>query len=341
MSGLYRYLHNAFVFTTAILSLCTATSGAASTKLPEWVQHDCQKDTQYYYFVGFGKGADAAESIRNALLSSRKNALACVFGGAINTNISVKESAQQIEYSSVTVVDLTYEHVNWSGYEQAPDKVLFLNTSDHQLYSQYRWSLNDIQKEQDRLKSLAKKIEENRSLKKEVDATKKISDQKETLIKSQQQELSRYKKHEIDLANLKSKKEKVLAELAQMKAQRNDKGKEFVSMVTRMGCDVTLDDLTKLIGPPSEINVAGICYNNCEFSVLAAYIPVLQYRYGDFSINAYVDRVNINKDSDWNRIKKYRHETQIVLLEKVRGQGGSWLICDEGYQFVRDRLKRS
>ena len=244
--------------------------------LPSWVNQDCFLSNGYYYFVGYGEGQNASSAVRNALITSRQNALTCLFGGTVTSKITVDEKNQSIDFSGHTSVTLSYEHVNWSGYEQVSGKVFYASKERNKLYSHYRWSQKSIELEQERLKKLSEKIDETQALKNEVSLKKEIiEDQKEKLAELQQQEQ--------ELKAIKSQSEKAVTRLKALNEARHKKERDILSIINNMYCGITVEKFIELFREPDHISlptsggygyIDGVHFYWDQFLVKVSYKPI-------------------------------------------------------------------
>lgn len=92
-----------------------------------------------------------------------------------------------------------------------------------------------------------KNAENNRSLAVRVEATSQLAADRAVLLKRQRDELDRLKKHDREIADMASEKDRVLAKLTLKKQQRSQKNDEWLWMVKQFGCGVTITDLKELM----------------------------------------------------------------------------------------------
>jgi hypothetical protein len=223
--------------------------------LPSWTTEDCVKVNNFYYFVGYGEGSNSSSSIRNALITSRQNALTCLFGGTITSNVAIQEDSKNVRYDSSTSISLDYSHVNWSGYEVVAGRTFFLSKDQSKIYVQYRWDTASIEKERARLDNLAKNIEESKALKEEVKL-------KKALIDEQRAELSKLQHQEEELAKIKNSAEKAVHKLKQKQASRAEKSRDILQVIENLYCGITLGEFIEVFRKPDGREIVAGMYDS-------------------------------------------------------------------------------
>ena len=211
--------------------------------LPKWALEDCFKQGDSFLFVGYGEGQNSSSAVRNALISSRQNALTCLFGGTIASNIVISETNLSVQYSSKTELALNYSHVNWSGYEALPGKTIVVPGNLTRIYVQYRWRSSDIDKERIRLDKLAKEIEETKALKVEVGL-------KENLIQEQKTRLAELDRQSRELEEMKSASDKAVQKLQKIKLVKAEKSREILNVIENLYCGITIGKMIELFREP-------------------------------------------------------------------------------------------
>jgi hypothetical protein len=211
--------------------------------LPKWITEDCFKHGPSYLFVGYGEGPNSSAAVRNALISSRQNALTCLFGGTIASNIAISETNTTAQYESKTELTLNYSHVNWSGYEAVPGKSMHVPGDQTRIYVQYRWGTTEIEKERARLDKLSKEIEETKALKVEVGL-------KENLIQEQKARLADLDRQQQELAQIRSASDRAVQRLKQLNASREEKGQDILKVIDNLYCGITVGKMIELFREP-------------------------------------------------------------------------------------------
>ena len=171
------------------LTGCANLSSQSKIELPAWANQDCYPENDYYYFIGYGEGSNTSTAIRNALITSKGNALTCLFGSAITTRVTIEQDKNSTEFRGESSLELSYDNVNWSGYEQVAGRVHYVNESKDKLYSQYRWSTSAIKNERERISLLPEKSDETNELIKKADI-------KEDIVQGESAKLVPIKKQE-------------------------------------------------------------------------------------------------------------------------------------------------
>ena len=238
-------------FALAIVCLAVVTSGVAaeaSKKLPAWVSEDCTKRDGNYFFVGYGEGQNSATASRNALISSRQNALTCLFGGTITSRISIREDNETLEFDSITDLELDYSYVNWGGYQKVSDRSHALNDARTKVYVQYQWSSVAISAEKDRLDKLASKIAETKAQGREIKVQSRV-------INQQRQQLKILDRQASELAALKTESERAVARLQQINENRAKEQASISNVISNLYCGITIDELSAVFRKPDSITV--------------------------------------------------------------------------------------
>lgn len=219
---------------------------AAKEKLPQWVSEDCIKKNDNYYFVGYGEGQNSAAASRNALISSRQNALTCLFGGTITSSISIREDNETLNFDSRTDLELDYSFVNWAGYQQVSDRSHALNDGRTKVYIQYQWSSVAISSEKQRLDKMASQIAETKAKEQEIQVQSQV-------IRRQKRQLETLNRQAQELASLKTESEQAVARLAQIKKNRKQEQASIVSVISNLYCGITIDELSSVFRKPDEV----------------------------------------------------------------------------------------
>ena len=219
---------------------------AAKEKLPKWVSEDCIKKNDNYYFVGYGEGQNSAVASRNALISSRQNALTCLFGGTITSSISIREDNETLKFDSKTDLQLDYSFVNWAGYQQVNDRSHALTEDRTRVYIQYQWSSLAISSEKQRLDKMASQIAETKAKEQEI----QIQSQ---MIRRQKQQLETLNRQAQELASLKTESEQAVFRLKQINENRSKKKASISTVISNLYCGITIDELASVFREPDKI----------------------------------------------------------------------------------------
>ena len=172
---------------------------------PSWVVYDCTSSDGVYCFVGYGKAASNSLSAQAALISAKKSVLLCVFGDKISYSFESTETMKALDVKSKTRLSLTYEHIDWSGFEKVLEKHVVRDNGEFtEIYSQFRWPTKSITAARKDLKTLLKKIEKNRVLEKKLQHSKKSRKKLRELIRSQKEELKLLKAQKYEMERLQS-----------------------------------------------------------------------------------------------------------------------------------------
>lgn len=241
------------VYLALLPTLWTGAAYAAKGKLPKWVSEDCVKKKDNYYFVGYGEGQNSASASRNALISSRQNALTCLFGGTITSSISIREDNKTLEFDSTTDLELDYSFVNWAGYQQVGDRAHALNDSRTKVYIQYQWSSVAISSEKQRLDKMASQIAETKAKEQEIQIQSQV-------IRRQRQQLETLNRQAQELASLKTESEEAVFRLQQINENRNEKKESIVNVISNLYCGITIEELARIFREPDKIETRGFPY---------------------------------------------------------------------------------
>jgi len=267
----------------SVLILIQPVQAKSKQKLPKWVSDDCSKREGSYYFVGYGEGQNSATASRNALISSRQNALTCLFGGTITSNISIKENNTELAFDSVTDLELDYSYVNWAGWQQVSERNFALNERRTKLYIQYKWSADSITAEKDRLDKMAAKIAETKAQAQEIRVQRSV-------IKQQEKQLETLDVQARQLAQIKSASDKAVARLAQINQNRKAKKESIVSVISNLYCGITVDELSQIFREPDRMAAPNTAkyISNLQVSWMD-YVVVIpaSYVYGRLNIESY------------------------------------------------------
>ncbi|MCX6106139.1 MAG: hypothetical protein NTY08_09945 [Proteobacteria bacterium] len=321
---------NYFIFTFAI-----ALGFPARAEELEPIQHeqselgsslsgDCTRSGDHYTFLGHGQGNSQSLATQGSLLSARKNALICLFGGTLNFTSETAESNTDTSYTGKTSISVSAENIDWSGFEMARCKDDELN-GVWQSDAVFNWSVKDIEKNRRRLDLLNKKKEENRALSAKIKAARDLAAQKESLLQRQRIELNRLKKQEQDIANMQSESERIIAKLRLRKKSKLDKDNQWLNMARQLGCGVTLGDLIASIGKPAKTIIQ---FEELDIKYHTKFRPKIYFVYGDYALVApEYDRVASSFDIKYTDYKSDIDRYPVTYVEKYRGSPESWWIC--------------
>ena len=213
---------------------------------PKWTHNACKQTSNGYLFVGYGEGKNLARATRDALISSRNDALLCVFGGTYTASTEVKDTNTSSTIKSSTKLNYQYESINWSGYKKTNKPIHFTKNDDNGLYVQYFWDNKAIESERKRIDALNKQIETNRALKNQVKV-------KDILIVQQKKTLKKIKIQEAELKHLEAKTKLAINKLNNLQSERKSRDDNFEEFMDRLECGVTLNDVGKLLGKADKI----------------------------------------------------------------------------------------
>ena len=288
---------------------------------------DCTSDSRYYYFTGYGVGASKAIAAQVALMDARKNALVCVFGGSISYQAISNGTTESFNRSDSTTVAVTADHVDWEAFElvsaqDQDDRVNFTSTA------QFRWSRKSINANKERRDNLIKERKRNQNLSAAVTEAQRLAAEKDELLRRQQRELDDMRRHQLDLLGNAAKNDRILSQLERKKREREEKDGQWLRMVLKFGCGVTISDLRDVLGKPQQTLVYTI-----EEGSAFKNRPLLYYVYGNFALVAPVhDELWLNSSRDTTHIKRNSSRYQITYVERFRGDGATWVICDTSHR---------
>jgi hypothetical protein len=304
-----------WVFASVILS---ASAHAESVELAP----NCKKEGGGYVVTGGGEGASKSLASQGALIDARKNALLCIFGGQIEYSSESTETLTDAEHSGRTKVTVNSESIDWSGFS-------FVEGSDEETDGAWKsaatftWSFKDVEANKTKIDALTKQKEKNRALASEIEATKKIAEEKQALIERQREEINRLKEQELEIAKMKSENARIVAKISSRKKERDSKEMEWIKMVTKFGCGLTIDDVKDVLGSPDSIDVRGKPLDSTGYR----FQPLLYFIYGRYALVAPVPGLNTTKFDDWNYAKKYVSTSQITYVAQYVGGDTAWWIC--------------
>ena len=298
---------------------------------PQWLTSDCTKDSDHFYFVGYGEGPTSTSATQNALIDARKNALLCIFGGAIEFSSSTKENTTKIDYSAGTTVKVTSDHVDWSGFEKVLGSDFFPYDERDAVYIQYRWQMKQIDTSKKKLALIQQELEKNKALQKQVEATQDVVKEKSELIEQQKKELEKLKQQEIELESIRNQTERSIAQISNQRKQYSDKKTHFSKIVKELYCGITIGEFISAIGEPGDIRY--------------------EY-YGDGSRGGFISELDLYWDSnsvhfDYTEIQSissgktlYRGD-ESTLLDRVKKLPLKFIYVDRratgrGYKICKD-----
>lgn len=288
---------------------------AAREKLPQWVSEDCIKKNDNYYFVGYGEGQNSAAASRNALISSRQNALTCLFGGTITSSISIREDNETLNFDSRTDLELDYSFVNWAGYQQVSDRSHALNDGRTKVYIQYQWSSVAISSEKQRLDKMASQIAETKAKEQEIQVQSQV-------IRRQKQQLETLNRQAQELASLKTEAEQAVARLAQIKKNRQQEQASIVSVISNLYCGITIDELSSVFRKPDEVTPQFLYDHFSEIFV----------NWGDYLVKISNREVNqLIPDHKFQKLQYYRSkEGPSATLKRLGPHKITFIYADSG-----------
>jgi hypothetical protein len=243
------------LYPTPKLTQLAAPKRVTTKQKPIWLTSDCTKDGEYFYFVGYGEGPTSTSATQNALIDARKNALLCIFGGAIEFSSNTKEDISKIDYTAGTTVRVSSDHVDWSGFEKVLGSDFFPYDERDAVYIQYRWQIKQIDTSKKKLALIQQELEKNKALQKQVEATQVVVKEKSELIEQQKKELEKLKQQEIELESIKNEAEKSIKKISMQRKQYFDKKTQFSRIVTQLYCGITLGEFISAVGEPDEEQV--------------------------------------------------------------------------------------
>lgn len=212
-------------------------------KLPTWTHETCKQTKNGYLVVGYGEGANLASSTRQALISSRGDALLCVFGGTYTASTVIHDTNTESSVKSKTNVKYHYESVNWYGYKKSDQPIFFTRNGKNGIYVQYYWNIKYIDEERKRLDALNQQIETNRAMKEQV----KVKDK---LIKEQKKTLDKIKKQQIELNRIENETKRAIYKLGNLKSKKNNNNKNIKQIIDSLECGITPQELIEIYKSP-------------------------------------------------------------------------------------------
>ena len=285
---------------------------------------DCSSDTSYYFFIGNGVGASPTAATQGAMLDARKNAIMCLFGGSISYDANIRGSNHSLETASSTSVSLTAEDVDWSAFELLASEDTEANGSFTSTL-RFRWSKRAITKIKATRDIVRKEKQKSRALEKVITAADRKAADREALIVAQEQELAAMRRHQFALLSAAARSDKVVAELEKRKREQSELDQQWLNMVLRFGCGVTLTELKSLLGSPDSIEVYSIRDKTYR------YRPLLYYVYGNFALVAPVFDViwPISFGNDTKAVRRDAWRYQVTEVTRYKGDGATWIICNQ------------
>lgn len=217
----------------------------SSKPQPVWINNDCTKDEQAFYFIEYGEGRNQATATQQALIEARKSALLCIFGGTIEFSSETAETAKDSSYSGSTKVRVNSDNVDWSGFEKVVGMDFFPFDERDVIYVQYRWPIAKIDTSKKRLAAIAEQIEKNKALASQVEATKALVREQSELIDRQKQELEKAQKQELEIQSLKKETEAARLKLRKIGAKQRVESEELVSLFMEIPCRLTIRELER------------------------------------------------------------------------------------------------
>lgn len=193
---------------------------------------------------------------------------------------------------------------------------------------QFRWSRKTIDKMRAKEDALLRERERNRALSAQVAAAIKLADERTAILKKQREEIDRHRKAEIEIEKIASTSDKLVAKMLLRKQLQREKDEQWLDMVKRFGCDVTLSDLIEVIGPPRTKEVWSRSWRKDGGY---RYVPLLRYEYGNFALYApVVERESAEKPNNaWDQWATYADQYQITQVERIKGSRDNHVICAE------------
>jgi hypothetical protein len=304
-----------WVFASVILS---ASAHAESVELAP----NCKKEDGGYVVTGGGEGASKSLASQGALIDARKNALLCIFGGQIEYSSESTETLTDAEHSGRTKVTVNSESIDWSGFS-------FVEGSDEETDGAWKsaatftWSFKDVEANKTKIDALTKQKEKNRALASEIEATKKIAEEKQALIERQREEINRLKEQELEIAKMKSENARIVAKITSRKKERDSKEMEWIKMVTKFGCGLTIDDVKDVLGSPDSIAI--MASQPDKYS--SAYMPHLYFVYGRYALVAPVTTFRFHNWNEKDQALRYVSTSQITYVAQYIGGDTEWWIC--------------
>lgn len=241
-------------------------------KLPTWTHETCKQTKNGFFVVGYGEGTNLASATRQALISSRGDALLCVFGGTYTASTTIHDTNTQSNISARTKVNYKYESVNWSGYKKSATPIFFTKNGKNGVYVQYFWNIKAIDEERKRLDALNKQIETNRAMKEQVKV-------KDNLIKEQKKTLDKIKKQQVELKQIENETKKALYRLDNLKRKKKNNNENIKQVIDSLECGITSNELIQNYKKPDEIII-----DTCEIELV----------YGKFILRAFNCKMDDN-----------------------------------------------
>lgn len=241
-------------------------------KLPTWTYETCKQTKNGYLVVGYGEGTNLASATRQALISSRGDALLCVFGGTYTASTVIHDTNTESSVKSKTNVKYHYESVNWSGYKKSDQPIFFTRNGKNGVYVQYFWNIKYIDEERKRLDALNQQIETNRAMKEQV----KVKDK---LIKEQKKTLKKIEIQKKELKHLEAKTQEALLRLTKLKSKKRNENENIKQVIDSLECGITSNELIQNFKKPDEIII-----ESCKIELV----------YGKFILKAFNCKMNDN-----------------------------------------------
>ena len=253
-------------------------------KLPTWTHETCKQTKNGFFVVGYGEGTNLASSTRQALISSRGDALLCVFGGTYTASTTIHDTNTESSIKAKTNVKYHYESVNWSGYIKSATPIFFTKNDKNGVYVQYFWNIKAIDEERERLDALNNQIETNRAMKEQVKV-------KNNLIKEQKKTLDKIKKQQVELKQIENETKRALYKLGNLKSKKNNNNKNIKQIIDNLECGITPQELIEIYKSPDSFTKT-----HCSIELV----------YGKFTLEAFdckkkdnlyqaaIDRINTN-----------------------------------------------
>jgi len=254
--------------------------------LPTWTHETCKQTQNGVYVVGYGEGRNLASATRQALISSRGDALLCVFGGTYSTSTTIHDTNTQSSISAKTKVAYKYESVNWSGYKKSSTPLFFTKNDKNGIYVQYFWDIKSIDEERKRLDALNKQIETNRAMKEQVKV-------KDALIKEQKRTLNKMKKQEIEFKEIEKETRKALLKMNKYNNNKNKTNDNIQKIVDNLECGITPQELIKIYKNPDNI-VKTTCSLKLKYGKFT--LEVFNCKERNNLYNVAIDTINTNHD---------------------------------------------
>lgn len=294
-----------------------APKRTSTKQKPQWLTSDCTKDNEYFYFVGYGEGPTSTSATQNALIDARKNALLCIFGGAIEFSSNTKEDTTKVDYTAGTTVRVTSDHVDWSGFEKVLGSDFFPYDERDAIYIQYRWQAKQIDTSKKKLALIQRELEKNKALQKQIEATQDVVKEKSELIERQKVELEKLKQQEIELESIKNQTERSIKQISKQRRQYSDKRTQFSRIVKELYCGITIGEFISAVGEPSDIRYE--YYGNNR----GGFISELDLYWDSNSVH--FDYTEIKDISSGNTL--YRGD-ESILLDRVKSLPLKFIYVD-------------